>query len=115
MPRYLRRTLTLHETNNSQMAAEQANNEYVVWKHGRATHFTYGRANEIKSDYNNEQHGVSAEWMIVDSSATRNWIFSAKGDSGSLVWDWDGFVVGYVMGGERPDSRYVRHADRDDN
>jgi hypothetical protein len=100
MPSSLKRSLTYDETDNSQRTAEQADKRYVVWKHGRSTHFTHGLSNGIKSDFKCAATGlITDEWAILDTKNHANWVFSAGGDSGSLVWDSEGFVNGLLWGG----------------
>jgi hypothetical protein len=97
MPKYLKRGLTWEETLNK----KDASHHYVVWKHGRTSHFTYGIGSDVHSDYRTEGPDgemITEEWMIKDDKQKR--CFSDKGDSGSFVWDTDGFVVGMLWGGK---------------
>jgi hypothetical protein len=98
MPEHLKRHLTLKEMYLRQELAENTGKKFVVWKHGRTTHTTYGVASEIDSDYYKASEGVvSREFMIKDHSGA----FSDKGDSGSWIWDMDGYVWGMLWGGKK--------------
>lgn len=99
MPAYLKRSLSFKETSNRRTAAEDRDSFYVVWKHGRSSHFTYGKASEIKTDYLSTSGHISDEWTVLDGrQGIDTWSFSQPGDSGSLVWDSKGFVSGLLWG-----------------
>jgi hypothetical protein len=97
MPNYLKRHLTLKEMYVRQELAENTGKKFVVWKHGRTTHTTYGIASEIDSNYQSPEGVVSREFMIKDHHGA----FSDKGDSGSWIWDMEGYVWGMLWGGKK--------------
>lgn len=96
MPTHLKRHLTLKEMYARQELAEATGKKFVVWKHGRTTHTTFGIASEIDSDYERSDGVVSKELLIIDHEG----VFSDKGDSGSWVWDAEGYVWGLLWGGK---------------
>lgn len=97
MPDYLGNHLTWKETLERQDNADDVYRDYIVWKHGRTTHFTWGITGLVDSDYLwADGITTSREWHIKD--APRGSGFSQKGDSGALVWDIDGAVVGMMWG-----------------
>jgi len=76
-------------------------NNYSVWKFGRSSHYTYGIASTILSNYRSNSSVVSDEWMVMDDNMRyrENVAFSTVGtwgDSGSFVWDSDGYVFGLL-------------------
>jgi hypothetical protein len=108
MPKHLKRHLTLEEILHKQDAAEQEDNNLVVWKFGRTTHFTFGILSSIPSNYLSTSGIVTDELAIVPyRSMVSELGFSEKGDSGSLVWDTDGYVYGLLWGG--PDRSVVTY------
>ena len=100
MPKHLKRHLTLDETLNKLDAAEQEDKRFVVWKFGRTSHFTFGIVSHIHSNYLSTAGIVTDELAIVPSHQMKSDSdFSTSGDSGSLVWDSDGYVIGLLWGG----------------
>lgn len=100
MPNYLKRHLTLEETLYKQDTTEEEDKKFVVWKFGRSTHFTFGILSTIHSNYLSTSGIVTDELAIVPhDSMVAEYGFSGKGDSGSLVWDSDGYVSGLLWGG----------------
>lgn len=99
MPNHLRRGLTFEEHLNNGARAEESNNHHVVWKFGRTSHFTFGLSSYIESDYCSDSGVVSDELVVVDCPGTIDNPFSKSGDSGSLIWDSDGYVCGMLWGG----------------
>ncbi|KAI9053383.1 hypothetical protein LZ554_002342 [Drepanopeziza brunnea f. sp. 'monogermtubi'] len=98
VPEYLGNHLTWHDILEKQDMADDVYKDYIVWKHGRPSHFTWGITGAIASDYLwGDGVTKSDEWHIKD--APRGSGFSLKGDSGALVWDIDGAVVGMMWGG----------------
>jgi hypothetical protein len=101
MPLSLKRGLTFEELFHKQAAAEEDDNNYVVWKFGRTSHFTFGIVSSILSDYRCEDGFVTDELMVKDYiKRGSHAIFSKRGDSGSLVWDYDGHISSLFWGGK---------------
>ena len=99
LPEYLKRGLAFEETLNLQARAEEEDKKYVVWKFGRTTHYTFGVMSGILSDYMSDSGVLSDELLVLDIDAFHSRTFSDKGDSGSFVWDSDGYVSGMFWGG----------------
>jgi WD40 repeat protein len=80
----------------------------IVAKRGPITGVTWGRANEVKSVRRTDPEVTSREWCVVGLTGQP---FSAKGDSGSAVFDLKGRVGGIMTAGagltERLDTTYV--------
>ncbi|EKD13591.1 hypothetical protein MBM_08309 [Drepanopeziza brunnea f. sp. 'multigermtubi' MB_m1] len=77
--------------------ADEVYKNHIVWKYGRSTYFTSGMTGAIASDYLwGDGITKSDEWHIKDAPSGSR--FSLKGDSGALVWDIDGAVVGMMWG-----------------
>ena len=73
----------------------------IVIKNGMATGVTFGRANGIESfvrKYDNGVKGTSMEIAVYPYNH-RSGAFSAQGDSGSIVVDGHGRIVGMITGG----------------
>jgi hypothetical protein len=73
----------------------------IVIKNGRTTGATIGRGTGIESfvrDYKNGIKGTSMEMAIYPYSH-RDGAFSATGDSGSIVVDGQGRIVGMITAG----------------
>lgn len=77
--------------------------EFIVWKVGRTTHFTFGVVSHIASDYHLDEGLISAQLMIMDCRERTEIPFSRNGDSGSFVWDFQGHVCGLLWGGKDKD------------
>ena len=74
---------------------------FIVIKNGRTTGVTIGRGTGIESfvrDCKNGVEGTSMEMAIYPYSY-RDGAFSAKGDSGSIVVDGQGRIVGMITAG----------------
>lgn len=76
----------------------------LVAKYGRTTQLTAGVANEVKSVRREPFQGQSyqsEEWCILGAKpyGKLREAFSAKGDSGSCVWDMRGRVCALLTGG----------------
>lgn len=70
-----------------------------VIKNGATTGVTIGRATGIFSFVRDEDTGeVSKEWAIVNYDNTSS-VFSAPGDSGSIIADGFGRIGGIITGG----------------
>ena len=101
LPKHLKRGLSFEETLNLQASAEEEDKNYVVWKFGRTTHYTFGIVSEILSDYRCINGVLSDELLVLDINVFKSNTFSNNGDSGSFVWDSDGYVSGMLWGGKR--------------
>ena len=89
------------------------NDELIVAKRGPITGVTWGRANEVKSVRRIDPEVTSREWCVVGLAAGQP--FSARGDSGSIVFDLKGRIGGIMTAGagltERVDTTYVTPMD----
>jgi hypothetical protein len=100
MPYSLKRRLTFQETQNRRLVAEAKDAKFVVWKFGRSTHFMFGFVSHIETDYRSTSGIVSDQILVVDYRKPNiGTVFSKMGDSGSFVWDSDGYVIGQLLGG----------------
>jgi hypothetical protein len=106
LPEYLKRGVSLEETLNLQHSAEEVGKKYVVWKFGRTTHYTFGALSGILSDYRSDDGFITDELMVLDIKVYRWTTFSDRGDSGSFVWDSDGYVSGMLWGGKEGSSQH---------
>ena len=70
-----------------------------VIKHGRTTQWSAGVSNEIRSECQREVGMLTREWCIVDLSG--GFSFSERRDSGSIITDYRGRIVGILHGGGR--------------
>jgi hypothetical protein len=98
MPEYLKRGLAFKEVLHKKETADEHDNKYVVWKFGRTTHFTFGIVSDILTDYHAANGVISDELMVKDPEQIL--AFTKDGDSGSLVWDADGYVSALAWGGK---------------
>jgi hypothetical protein len=76
---------------------------FIVGKDGNTTDLTVGRYAGLVSFTLNKVGIVSIELGIYNSSLDITKVFSAKGDSGSLVWhtrDGKAYIVGQIHSGE---------------
>ena len=76
----------------------------LVVKNGSATDTTLGRANGVLSivrDYFTDMsvHQTSMEWAIMNYDKNKEEVFSALGDSGSIIADIRGRIGGMLTGG----------------
>lgn len=92
-PKYLRRGLSFQELKHK----IDKGGKFVVWKYGRTSQYTYGVAADIMSDYRLPNSLISAQLLIIDALDNS---FSATGDSGSRVWDFQGHVCGLLYSGQ---------------
>ncbi|CZT41176.1 uncharacterized protein RSE6_00889 [Rhynchosporium secalis] len=102
MPRYLKRSLTTEEFKHRQGLVEKENKQQVVWKYGRSTECTYGVSSYIELSFRDVDGTVSDEWLVLDTPLYNynHQRQSSYGlDTGSFVWDPDGFVVGMLWRG----------------
>ena len=110
LPIYLKRHLTLAEMRARHESADLNGKSFIAWKHGRTTHTTYGIVSEIDSDYARVKATeespaiISTEVLILDDGRHP---FSGKGDSGSWMWDSDGYVLGMFWGRGDDGSNYA--------
>jgi hypothetical protein len=109
LPEYLKRCLSFEEVLNLQAGADEANSRFIVWKFGRSTHYTFGSVNGILSNYRSNSGVIADELLVLDHGTfetTRP--FSDGGDSGSLVFDSEGYVCAMLWGGKDcSDTHYV--------
>ena len=68
-----------------------------VIKYGRTSQWTAGVSNEIRSECQREPGMFTREWCILDLSS--QFPFSNRGDSGSIITDYRGRIVGMLHGG----------------
>ncbi|KAF5381360.1 hypothetical protein D9615_008320 [Tricholomella constricta] len=76
---------------------------FIVGKDGNTTDLTVGRYAGLVSFTLNDVGVVSVELGIYNSGLEYSEVFSAKGDSGSLVWhtkDSEAYIVGQLHSGE---------------
>lgn len=76
---------------------------FIVGKDGNTTNLTVGCYAGVVTFTLNETGDWSRELGIYNSSLKKAKVFSAKGDSGSLVWrtkDGKGYIVGQLHSGE---------------
>jgi hypothetical protein len=76
---------------------------FIVGKDGNTTDLTIGCYTGMVTFTRNETGDWSRELGIYNSSLNIAGVFSAKGDSGSLVWctkDRKGYIVGQLHSGE---------------
>jgi S1-C subfamily serine protease len=100
LPRYLKRSLLYAEICQKLEQAEADDKKFVVWKCGRTTHLTFGVASGILSMYRSPNGVISDELMVKDKHLNGSDPFSKRGDSGSFIWDSQGYVVGMLWGGK---------------
>ena len=91
-----------------------ANEEYL-YKCGRATEYTRGEWSGVRHAYLVKQvnNGKAVPKMTFEHTITNGSNpFSLEGDSGSLVFNQNGHVVGMIIGGaEWGDYTYMTHID----
>ena len=68
-----------------------------VYKIGAATKFTVGQLSTIRADFNYNGCGFTPTNQLVVTGS--NGLFCDRGDSGSIVWNADGKVVGLLYAG----------------
>jgi hypothetical protein len=74
----------------------------IVIKNGKTTGVTIGRGTGIESFVRQyDDYGIKRTSMeiAIYPYSHRDGAFSAKGDSGSIVVDWQGRIVGMLTGG----------------
>jgi hypothetical protein len=69
----------------------------IVARRGPITRVTWGRANEVKSVRRTDPEVISGEWCVVGLATSQP--FSAKADSGSIVFDLKGRIGGIMTVG----------------
>jgi hypothetical protein len=75
-----------------------------VSKYGGASELTHGTINGVQSDVKlNGDISSTKEWAIVASVKTSDQHFGLKGDSGSWIVDYNGYLVGTLLGGDETD------------
>jgi hypothetical protein len=102
MPKYLRRGLGFQELKHKMRKGD----EFIVWKFGRTSHYTFGVVSDIISDYQLPNGLISAQLLIMDYWDYYQYpktTFSNRGDCVSLVWDFQGHVCGSLWGGQELD------------
>jgi hypothetical protein len=81
----------------------------IVAKNGPMSGLTWGRASEVESVKRTDFEELSREWCVVELVGHQP--FSAKGDSGSIVFDLNGRIGGMMTSGaglnDRLDTTYV--------
>lgn len=85
---------------------------FVVGKNGNATDLTIGRYAGVVTFTLNNTGDWSRELGIYNSGLKKDEVFSAKGDSGSLVWrakDGKGYIVGQLHSGENQGGSTSNH------
>jgi hypothetical protein len=74
----------------------------LVIKNGKTTGVTIGRATGIfsyvREHFTNNTHHTSMEWAILPYD-NKSGVFSARGDSGSIIADGRGRIGGLLTGG----------------
>src|SRR5947209_1502627 len=84
----------------------------IVAKRGPITGLTWGRANEVKLVRRIDPEVTSKEWCVVGLAGQP---FSAKGDSGSILFDLKGRIGGIMTAGagltNRVDTTYLTPMD----
>ena len=85
----------------------------IVLKNGNTTDLTVGRATGMESFVRDDHTDEESTELAVDNYDKKSGVFSAKGDSGSLVVDGLGRMVGILNAGtskgrsDRADVSYV--------
>jgi len=97
LPPFLKRSLRSSEVERKFVNLDSK--KYAVVKHGRTSKWTLGYLQDIKSDYHSQSSPIITDELPVISPAGSP-VFSKGGDSGSLVFDVDGFIVGMLWGGQ---------------
>jgi hypothetical protein len=93
-PQTLSRTRTINQMQSAMNSEDEI--RLRVLKRGRSTGWTAGRLNEFKSAVKHQDSPVT--WELVVVNLRHNHLFSKPGDSGSLVFDRFGDVVGLLHG-----------------
>ncbi|KAI1788973.1 hypothetical protein LXA43DRAFT_1096856, partial [Ganoderma leucocontextum] len=87
---------------NPDMLDKDAESSLLVIKNGNTTGVTIGRATGIfsyvREYFNNGTHQTSREWAILPYD-NKSGVFSAPGDSGSIIADPRGRIGGLLTGG----------------
>lgn len=75
-----------------------------VLKYGRITHWTAGQSNEIMSNCQRTHGVITKEWCIIDKNLGTGsfMVFSDKGDSGAMIFDFSGKIQGMLTSGGHP-------------
>jgi len=85
---------------------------FIVGKDGNTTELTVGRYAGLVSFTLNDVGIVSIELGIYNAGLRQSEVFSAKGDSGSLVWhtkDGKAYIVGQLHSGENKGGSSSNH------
>jgi hypothetical protein len=85
---------------------------FIVGKDGNTTGLTVGRYAGLVSFTLNDVGIMSVELGIYNAGLRRSEVFSAKGDSGSLVWhmkDGKAYIVGQLHSGENKGGSTSNH------
>lgn len=85
---------------------------FIVGKDGNTTDLTVGRYAGLVSFILNDTSVWSRELAMYNSSLKKAEVFSAKGDSGSLVWrpkEGEVYIVGQLHSGENKGSSTSNH------
>jgi hypothetical protein len=76
-----------------------------VVKYGRTTGWTAAELNGLRSDHR-EGNIRTLELLAIDLPGSPEWRFAFDGDSGSVVFNYKGQVVGILWGGDSIGSRW---------
>ena len=85
---------------------------FIVGKDGNTTDMTVGRYAGLITFTLNKTGDWSRELAIYNSTLKKSEVFSAEGDSGSLVWctkDGKGYIVGQLHSGENKGGSTSNH------
>ena len=90
--------VTREQLTNPDLDSEDQSN-FIVLKHGCTTDLTVGRYAGLKS-YLCDENGVESVELAIYNYGKSPGPFSAKGDSGSLIFDGFGRMVGLLHSGK---------------
>jgi hypothetical protein len=92
--------VALDEVLKSEVIDTNGFRSFRVVKHGRTTGWTAGVVNELTSELQRAPGEISRELCVINMPSDRE--FTKGGDSGALVIDYHGRIVGLVHGGGSP-------------
>jgi hypothetical protein len=96
----IREIVTLEEVLKKPILDTDEFHSFRVMKHGRTSAWSTGVVNEIKSDLQRGRGEVSTELCVLDHFSSKQFI--QPGDSGCMVLDYLGRIVGFGHGGGFP-------------